>query len=236
MKKTIFGATNLQVSPICFGTWQLSEVFWGVQSKSEILKAMHIASDSGINFFDTADAYGDGYAETVLGEFVAGKKREDVIICTKVLNFFNPDGFRVPDLSEENIRRRCEIELQRLGIETIDLYLLHGYDPLTPPAEIGGTLESLKKEGKIRHYGVSNFNVEQLRTQRRFGPFDAIQPSYSLLNRAIETDLLPYCQAESVGVMVYSPLHKGLLTGKYQGTESFTDLRQNAPDFTDGLA
>lgn len=226
-----FGATGLKVSPICFGTWQLSPRFWGEQSKADALEAMNVALDAGINFFDTADAYGDGYAETVVGEFLAGKPRDSIVICTKVFNHFNPNGSRYPDLSPDHVRQRCELELKRMGVETIDLYLLHLFDPLTPLADIAKTLESLKQQGKIRAYGVSNHTVEQLRAQRRFGAYDAIQPLYSLVAIDIEKDLLPYCESENVGVMVYSPLHKGLLTGKYTGTETFSDFRKNHPDF-----
>ena len=194
---------------------------------------MGTAYDAWINFFDTADAYGDGYAETVLGEFLADKPRDSVVICTKVFNHFNPDGSRYPDLTPEHIRQRCDLELKRMGLETIDLYLIHSFDPLTALADIAETLDGLKKQGKIRSYGVSNHTVEQLRAQRRFGAYDAVQPCYSLVQTKIESDLIPYCQAENVGVMVYSPLHKGLLTGKYKGDETFTDFRRFLPDFQD---
>jgi len=230
-ERIIFGATGLEVSPICFGTWQLSPRFWGDQSKKDVLAAMSTAYEAGINFFDTADAYGDGYAETVLGEFLADKPQDSVVICTKVFNHFNPDGSRYPDLTPEHIRQRCDLELKRMGLETIDLYLIHLFDPLTPLADIAETLDDLKKQGKIRSYGVSNHTVEQLRAQRRFGAYDAIQPCYSLLDTKIESDLIPFCQSENVGVMIYSPLHKGLLTGKYKGDETFTDFRKHLPDF-----
>jgi aryl-alcohol dehydrogenase-like predicted oxidoreductase len=230
-ERIVFGATGLEVSPICFGTWQLSPRFWGEQSKSDILAAMSAAYDAGINFYDTADAYGDGYAETVLGEFLAEKSRETIVICTKVYNHFNPDASRYPDLSPEHIKQRCELELERMGIETIDLYLLHLFDPLTPLADVAGALDSLKKQGKIRSYGVSNHTVEQLRALRHFGDYDAVQPLYSLIDTQIESELLPYCEAENIGVMVYSPMHKGLLTGKYTGSETFTDFRKHLEEF-----
>jgi aryl-alcohol dehydrogenase-like predicted oxidoreductase len=118
-----------------------------------------------------------------------------------------------------------------MGIETIDLYLLHLFDPLTPLADVAETMDSLKKQGKIRSYGVSNHTVEQLRAERHFGAYDAVQPCYSMVDTTIESDLLPYCQAENIGVMVYSPMHKGLLTGKYTGSETFTDFRRHLPDF-----
>lgn len=226
-----FGATGLLVSPICYGTWQLSPRFWGPQPKDEILRAMRTALDAGITFFDTADAYGDGLGETVLGEFLAGVRRDQVVVCTKVFNHFNPDASRYPDLSAAHVRQRCEIELRRLGIETIDIYLLHLADVLTPMREITETLEDLRRQGKIRHYGVSNHPLEHFRGLRRFGAYTVCQPPYSLLDAGIEKDLLPYCEAEDIGVMVYSPLHKGLLTGKYTGAETFTDFRQHHPDF-----
>jgi len=226
-----FGATGLDVSPICFGTWQLSPRFWGEQSRTDALAAMNAAFEAGINFYDTADAYGDGYAETVVGEFLADKPREEVVICTKVFNHFNPDGSRYPDLSPAHIQQRCDLELKRMGIETIDLYLLHLFDPMTALADIAETLDSLTKQGKIRSYGVSNHTVEQLRAHRHFGAYDAVQPRYSLVETQIENDLLPYCEAENIGVMVYSPMHKGLLTGKYTGHETFTDFRRHLPDF-----
>jgi aryl-alcohol dehydrogenase-like predicted oxidoreductase len=126
---------------------------------------------------------------------------------------------------------RCEASLKRLGIDTIDLYLLHFFDDLTPMADIAEALSKLREQGKVRQIGVSNHTVEQLRAQRRFAPYWVAQPPYSLIDRSIESDLLPYCQAENIGVMVYSPLHKGLLTGKYRGTETFDDFRKSHPDF-----
>ena len=230
-ERVTFGATGLEVSPIAFGTWQLSPRFWGEQPKADALAAMNTAYEAGVNFFDTADAYGDGYAETVLGEFIADKRRDSLVICTKVFNHFNPDASRYPDLSPDHIRWRCETQLERMGIETIDLYLLHMFDPLTHLADVAEVLESLKGQGKIRAYGVSNHTVEQLRAHRRFGSYDAVQPAYSLVAPGIEADLLPYCAAEGIGVMVYSPMHKGLLSGKYTGDENFTDFRKNHPDF-----
>jgi len=231
MHRVTLGASNLSVSPISFGTWQLSPRFWGQQSKDDAVAAMRRAFESGINFIDTADAYGDGYGESVVGEAIRDLPRDELIIATKVYNHFNPDGTRYPDLSPDHVIERCEASLTRLGIEMIDLYLLHFFDPLTPLADVAETLDRLHRQGKVRQIGVSNHSVEQLRAQRRLGPYNVIQPSYSLIEPLGENDLLPYCQAENVGVMVYSPLHKGLLTGKYHGHETFTDFRRHHPDF-----
>lgn len=231
MERVTLGSSGLFVSPISFGTWQLSPRFWGEQSKADALDAMKCAYDLGINFFDTADAYGDGFAETVLGEALKDLPRQDLVICTKWFNHFNPDASRYPDLSPQHLRERCDASLERLGIDTVDLCLLHMFDPLTPLQDVAETLEDLRYQGKIRAFGVSNHNVEQLRAQRAFGAYSVVQPAYSLIAPEIEEDLLPYCQAENVGVMVYSPLHKGLLTGKYKGDETFADFRANHPDF-----
>lgn len=231
MKRVSLGESGLSVSPVAFGTWQLSPRFWGEQSKTDAMAAMKVAFDRGINFFDTAEAYGDGYAETVLGEAIRELPRDELVIATKVFNHFNPDGSRYPDLSPEHIAARCELSLKRLGVDTIDLYFLHLFDPLTPFADIAGVLGKLKAQGKIRSFGLSNHSVEQCRAQRRYAPYSVVQPAYSLVNPAGEADLLPYCQSESIGVMIYSPMHKGLLTGKYLGEETFADFRNNDPDF-----
>ena len=230
-ERITFGTTGLSVSPVCFGTWQLSPRFWGEQPKEQVKAAMHAALEAGINFYDTSDAYGDGYAETVLGEFISEVPRDELIVTTKVFNHYNPNGSRYPDLSPAHIVERCEASLRRLRVETIDLYLLHFFDQLTPLADITATMEGLKQQGKIRSYGASNFTTEQFRAIRQFGAYDAMQPPYSLLDFGIEADLLPYCQSQQVGVMIYSPLHKGLLTGKYTGDETFSDFRQHHPDF-----
>ena len=231
MERIRLGRSGLSVSPVAFGTWQLSPRFWGEVDAEPVLAAVRLAFDKGINFFDTADAYGDGYGETTLGEAIRDLPRDQIVICTKVFNHFNPDGSRYPDLSRNHLIERCEASLKRLGIETIDLYLLHFYDGMTPLAEVADTLDRLREQGKVRAIGVSNHNVEQLRAQRVSAAYSVVQPAYSLIEPGIEEDLLPFCQAENVGVMVYSPLHKGLLTGKYKGDETFGDFRANHPDF-----
>ena len=231
MQHITLGRSGLSVSPIAFGTWQLSPRFWGEQPKVQVIAAVRQAVDAGVNFFDTADAYGDGYGETVLGEALRQLPQSDVIVATKWFNHFNPDKSRYPDLSRAHLIERCEASLRRLGIEAIDLALLHFYDPATPLEETADALEILKRQGKVLHFGVSNHTVEQIRAQRRFASYDVVQPPYSLIDPAGETDLLPYCQSENLGVMIYSPLHKGLLSGKYDGTETFEDFRRGHSDF-----
>jgi len=229
--RIILGRSGLSVSPVCFGTWQLSPRFWGEQPEDELIAAMRRAFDLDINFYDTADAYGDGLAETVLGKALAPLPREQVVVATKVYHHFYPDGRRHPDLSHDYLIAECEASLQRLGMDYIDLYQCHAWDPLAPLEETTAALDKLKAQGKIRCYGVSNFSVEQLRCARALGDYATLQPPYDLLEKQGESDLLPYCRMEKIGVLVYSPLHRGLLTGKYTGAETFTDFREQDPTF-----
>ncbi len=231
MTRIRLGASELEVSPVCYGSWQLSPKFWGPQPKELLVRAMRRAFEVGVNFFDTADAYGDGLAETVMGEALRDLPRDEIVIATKVYHHFYPDGHRHPDLSYHYVLRECEASLRRLGLDFVDLYQCHAFEPYTPIEETAAALEKLKKDGKIRAYGVSNFTIEQLRMARSFGAFTTLQPRYSLIDRGIEADLLPYCRTQDIGVLAYSPLHHGLLTGKYDGTETFQDFRRNLPAF-----
>ncbi|MCE9590644.1 MAG: aldo/keto reductase [Planctomycetes bacterium] len=225
------GRTDLQVSPICFGTWQLSPRFWGPQPEDQLLGAMRRAFELGINFYDTADAYGDGLSEEVTGKALASLPRGQVVLATKVYWHFYGDGRRHPDLTKNYILSACEASLRRLKMDYIDLYQVHAWDPVSDPRETAEAMELLVKQGKVRHYGCSNWNCEQLRLGEKLGNYATLQPPYSLLKRGIENDVLPYCQANDVGTLVYSPLHRGLLSGKYKGGETFDDLRKGDPDF-----
>jgi len=227
--RVALGRSGLQVSPICYGSWQLSPRFWGTLPEQEVGGAMKKAFDCGINFYDTADAYGDGLAEEVLGRALKDFPRKDLVIATKVFNRFYPDGRRHGDLSKDYILRACDDSLRRMKMDYIDLYQCHSWDPLVEPAEVADALKTLQCQGKIRVYGASNWSVEQLRFAEPHGDFQTLQPSYSLLRRDSERDLLPYCQAHRTGVLVYSPLQKGVLTGKYKGGETFTDHRKDDP-------
>lgn len=225
------GRTGLKVSPICFGTWQLSPTYWGQVPQDPIVAAVRRGFELGVNFFDTADAYGNGLAETVLGNALKDLPREQVVVATKVYWHFFPDNRHFPDLSHDYILEACDASLGRLQLDHIDLYQCHSWDPLADMPEIVSALEKLVKSGKIRAYGVSNWTAEQMRLGHRHGSFASAQPPYSLLRRDIEADVLPYCRASNMGVLVYSPLQKGLLTGKYTGSETFTDGRQRDANF-----
>lgn len=225
------GRTELQVSPICYGSWQLSPNFWGPQPEDVIIQAMQRAFDVGVNFYDTADAYGEGLAERIMGRALADLPRDRIVVATKVFHHFNDKGQRYPDLSHDYILAECDASLTRLKMDYVDLYQCHSFDPLADPAEIAAAMEKLLKQGKIRAYGTSNWNAEQMRMGNVFGNFATCQPPYSLMNRKNEADVLPYCRATDTGVLVYSPLHKGLLSGKYKGTETFNDNRKNNANF-----
>jgi len=230
--QVVLGRSGLEVSPICFGTWQLAERFWGNVDSADVSTAIRKAYDAGVNFFDTAGAYGEGRAESVLGEALTGLPRESIVIATKVFHHFYPDGRRHGDLSAGYVAGYCDEALARLGTDYIDLYQLHSFDPYTPLEETTAALDKLRQTGKIRCYGVSNFSVEQIRLARRYGDYATCQPHYNLLDTRIEGDLLPYCASENIGVLVYSSLALGMLTGKFDGSETFHDLRAHTPRFS----
>ena len=231
MVRVTLGKSGLSVSPICFGTWQLSPKFWGDQPKDDLIAAMRRAVEVGVNFYDTADAYGDGYAEIVMGEALKVLPRDAIVVATKVYHHFHPDGRRFGDLSREYILAECDASLKRLGMDYIDLYQCHSFDPMTPLEETAEALDALVKAGKIRAYGLSNFTADQTRLALIPGEFSTMQPRYNLLDTDAEDDLLPVCKANRLGVLVYSPLANGLLTGKYSGTETFADFRARREDF-----
>jgi len=231
MHRVRLGESGLMVSSVCYGTWQLSPRFWGEQPRDVMIRAMRRAFEVGVNFYDTADAYGDGLAEKVMGEALKDLPRDEIVVATKVFHHFYPDGHRHGDLSRDYILAECDAQLGRLRMDYIDLYQCHAFDTSTDLAETAEAMERLKKKGKIRAYGLSNFTVEQIRLARSCGNFATIQPRYSLLAREAEDDVLPFAKASGMGVLVFSPLHRGLLTGKYKGAEAFTDFRAKDGDF-----
>jgi len=228
------GRTDLEVSSICFGCWQMARNrFWPTVDEADMKAAVRRALELGVNFFDTADAYGDGYGEELLGRILKGVSREKFVLVDKVYHHWlgEPGSKRVGDLSYDYIIWECEQSLKRLQLDHLDLYLAHTWDVFTHMEETARAFDKLVKDGKIRFYGVSNFTVEQLRAAREFGRFDVLQPRYNLMDRAIETDLLPYCMAHNIGVMTYSALEYGLLSGKFKGDETFEDVRASWPTF-----
>ena len=225
MDYTQFGRTSLHVSKISYGTWQFGGDWGRVErsqwdtGKATVQKALEL----GINFFDTAQAYGFGMAERMLGEalqpYLKGL-REDIVIATK--GGLRMEGDKLlRDASAFWIRQGVEQSLRNLGVDYIDLYQIHWPDPNTPFEETASTLDQLIHEGKIRYVGVSNYNVEQMRAFEKFKKLDALQPPYSLFRRDIEQDILPYTQEQGIGVLIYGPLAHGLLAGTFTPQTSF---------------
>jgi aryl-alcohol dehydrogenase-like predicted oxidoreductase len=213
-RRTTLGMTGLDVSRICFGTWQLGSD-WGSFDEQEAIGAIRRARELGIDFFDTAQGYGWGQSEQLLGRALADELRSDrdaLVIATK-------GGLRVDggetrrDSSPQWLREGVEQSLEALGVEHVDLYQVHWPDPDTPFAETAGTLQELVDEGKIRHVGVSNFDAAQIAEFARTRPVETLQPPYHLFRREIEAEVLPYCREHDIGVLVYGPLGHGLLSG-----------------------
>jgi len=231
LEYTQLGTTDLNVSRICFGCWQLSPRFWGDVDLEPWRDALRAALDVGVNFIDTADAYGEGYAEDELGKFFADSGlRDRYVLATKFYWNFETDA-RYPDTSHDYIIRECEASLKRLRTDHIDLYQIHAWDPLTRPDEVGAALNTLKQQGKVRWFGVSNHNCEQMRCYESAFEVSCLQPLYNLLDRKVEQEELPYCLSRRIGVITYSTLARGLLTGKYSKDQTFDDARGNSPRF-----
>ena len=225
------GKTDLIVSRICFGCWQLSPAFWGEVPIDTWSAAVRAGIEAGVNFIDTADVYGNGLAETELGRVMAESGlRDEIVLATKFYWRFEADS-RYPDTRHDRILEACENSLRRLRTDRIDLYQIHAWDALTRPDEVAAALLRLQREGKVRWIGVSNLNPEQMRMYGRHVEINCLQPSYSLLVREAEAQHFPYCLANRIGVIPYSPLYRGLLTGKYKPDHRFNDTRGNDPLF-----
>lgn len=231
MNDCLLGQTDLRVSRICFGCWQLSPRFWGDVPLEPWEAALKQALEDGVNFIDTADAYGNGHAERCLGDFFKREGlRDRFVLATKFFWDIEADK-RAPNTQHDYILRACEASLKRLQTDHIDLYQIHAFDPLTRPEAVAAALLRLQQQGKVRWFGVSNLNPEQMRMYGKFFRIDCLQPSYSLLSRDIESETLPYCQTQGMGVIAYSPLYRGLLTGKYPADHQFTDSRAHSTLF-----
>jgi aryl-alcohol dehydrogenase-like predicted oxidoreductase len=233
MRYVRLGKTELEVSAIAFGTWAFGGD-WGSFDAQQSKEAIHHALDLGVTFFDTAQAYGFGVSERLLADALWERaRREDVIVATK-------GGLRMQgkallrDASRQSIREGAESSLRNLRTDYIDLYQVHWPDPRTPAEETARVLEDLVKEGKLRHVGVSNYDVGQLVELAQYGRLETLQPPYHLFNRGIEAHILPYAAEHDIGVLVYGPLAHGLLSGRMTAETSFRadDWRSHSPDFS----
>jgi len=211
MKNIRLGRSELEVSTIAFGTWQLGGD-WGATDEKAAVAAIRRAAECGINFFDTAQAYGFGASESLLARALKGRPRDEVVIATK--GGLRPMGGGIErDASPDWIRRGVDSSLKALGTDYIDLYQIHWPDPKVPFAETAGALADLKAAGKIRHVGVSNYDAAQMAEFSRTLPVETLQPVYHMFRRDIEESVLPYTKAHGIGVLAYGPLGHGLLSG-----------------------
>jgi aryl-alcohol dehydrogenase-like predicted oxidoreductase len=201
------GTSDLLITPVGFGAWAI-----GGQDDRDSIAALREALDAGINWIDTAAVYGLGHSEEVVARALEGV-RDRPYVFTKCSMVWNKDRAIGHSLKGDSIRRECEASLRRLRIDAIDLYQIHWPDPNDEIEEGWATLAALQKEGKVRHIGVSNFNVDQMKRARAIAPITSLQPRYSLLHREIEDEILPFAARHNIGVIAYSLMASGLLTG-----------------------
>ncbi len=235
MNAVTLGMTGLEVSPIAFGTWQLGGD-WGEFDEREAIAAIRHARELGIDFFDTAQAYGFGASERLLGRALRDElehHREELVIATKGGLRIDPEQGLLRDCSPEWLRQGVQQSLRSLGVQYIDVYQVHWPDPHTPFAETAEALGKMVEEGKIHHVGVSNFNASEMAEFSRTLPVETLQPPYHLFRREIEADVLPYAREHDIGVLVYGPLAHGLLSGAMDAETTFAagDWRANSPLF-----
>jgi len=217
------GRTGVKVSPVCLGTM----MFGGPTDEAESRRIIHQALDQGINFIDTADMYVQGKSEEIVGRALAGH-RDDVILATKGKNPMGP-GPNQQGLSRRWLMQALEGSLKRLGTDHIDLYYVHAPDPATPWEETLRALDDLVQQGKVHYLACSNFRAWQVcralwvSDREGWNRFSCVQPLYNLVNRDSEVELFPLCQDQQLGVVTYSPLARGVLTGKYAPGNSFPE-------------
>ena len=213
---TQLGGTGLEISRVGFGAWALGganyDWGWGTQDDEDSIAAIHHSLELGVNWIDTAAQYGFGHSEEVVGRALAGLADRPYVF-TKGGQPEGPGRATVQSLKRDSLRRELEGSLSRLGVDAIDLYQIHWPIPDEEIEEGWSTLAELKEEGLVRHIGVSNFDVEQLQRVRSIAPVETLQPPYSLVDRDVEDAILPFAEREGIGVIVYSPMGSGLLTG-----------------------
>ena len=250
MKTRQLGQSDMNITPIGIGAWAIGggkwEFGWGPQDDQQSIAAIRAGLDLGINWIDTAAAYGLGHSETIVGRAVQGLVRRPYIF-TKCSLVWDDAGKISHNLQAASIRQECEASLKRLGIDAIDLYQIHwpawkGAEESVSPASIEeavGALAKLNDQGKIRRIGVSNFDAQQLRRAQRIAPITSLQPQYSLVATDVATEILPYVLSQQIGVIVYSPMGSGLLTGAMTRDRIAAmpedDWRKRNPNFQEPL-
>ena len=230
-----YGRSGLEVSALAFGSWPIAGIGWSNVNEKDSIATIQQALDLGINFIDTAYMYGEsGESETLVGKAIAGR-RDEAIVATKCGVHWK-NGETVRDSSPERIRRDIEESLRRLNTDVIDLYQVHAPCQRTPLEKTAETMGSLLKEGKIRAVGVSNYTVEQMKTFSTVTPIQSLQPRYSMIDRKIEKEIVPYCLVQNIGICVYCPLERGLLTDRIKPAHEYPpeDARHTEPAFKGG--
>lgn len=217
MQKRQLGNSDLQITPIGVGAWAMGggdwAFSWGQQEDRNSIDAIHAALDAGINWIDTAAIYGHGHSEEVVGKAVAGRAVRPYVF-TKCGIVWDEQRQISRSLRADSVRREAEASLRRLKVDVIDLYQIHWPDPEPEIEEGWQALAQLKKEGKVRNIGVSNFNAAQMKRAQKIAPIISLQPPYNIVTSDIEKEVLPFCREHNIGVIVYSPMKSGLLTGK----------------------
>jgi len=217
MKKTVLGNSDLAITPLGFGSWAIGgdwQFGWGAQADPQSIAAIHRALELGVNWIDTAAVYGLGHSEEVVARALREWKGARPYVFTKCGMLWDEQGKIDYSLRARSIRRECEASLRRLKTDVIDLYQIHWTaDDLSETLEGWGTLAALQKEGKVRWIGVSNASVEEMQALQPIAPITSLQPPYSIIRREVESAQLPWCQSQGVGVIVYSPMASGLLSG-----------------------
>lgn len=229
------GNSGVKVTPIIFGAWAIGGWMWGGADDADAIAAIHASIDHGITTIDTAAVYGFGHSEELVGQAIRGK-REKVVIATKCgMRWDTSEGSDPWPQAEsagreirknsrpQSIAWECEQSLRRLGVDVIDIYQIHRPDLETPVEDSMAALEKLRREGKIRAIGVSNFSMEWLRRAAAAVPLASTQPAYSVIQRKIEQDQIPFCREKNIAVICYSPLERGLLTGAVGPERAFPD-------------
>jgi aryl-alcohol dehydrogenase-like predicted oxidoreductase len=216
LKTTQLGDTGLEITRVGFGAWAIGgggwEFGWGPQDDEQSIAAIHHALEHGINWIDTAAAYGFGHSEQIVGRALEGLA-ERPYVFTKSSLLEGPNRRVQHSLKRDSILREAGDSLQRLGVDAIDLYQIHWPIPAEDVEEGWAALAELKEQGLVKHIGVSNFDVEQLQRIQQIAPVETLQPQYSLIERHVEQEILPFAERERIGVIVYSPMGSGMLTG-----------------------
>jgi len=234
------GNSDLHITPIGFGAWAIGggnwEFAWGPQDDNDSISAIRRALDLGVNWIDTAAIYGLGHSEEVVAKALKGTSHKPYVF-TKCSMRWHDDRSIYRSLKAKSLEEELNASLRRLNVDTIDLYQIHWPNPEEEIEEGWSALAKFKDQGKIRFIGVSNFKVEQMKRAQKIAPITSLQPPYSMLRRAIEQEILPFAKANNIGVINYSPMLSGMLTGKMTRERIAAmpqdDWRRRAPEFND---